>query len=69
MGEVPKIVLPHGGYRKLVVFRKSDVVYEGTVAFCRRFLRGFAAGCQAYREDQQADCQNEIAFHNSYSIT
>ena len=34
----PKILLPHGGYRRLIVYRKSDLVYEGTVAFCRRFL-------------------------------
>ena len=38
MPEIPKIVLPHGGYGKLIVYRKSDVVYEGTVMFCRRFL-------------------------------
>lgn len=38
MPEIPKIVLPHGGYKKLIVYRKSDVVYEGTVTFCRRFL-------------------------------
>ena len=38
MAEIPKIVLPHGGYKKLIVYRKSDVVYEGTVTFCRRFL-------------------------------
>ena len=37
MAEVPKIVLPHGGYRNLIVYRKSDVIYQGTVAFCRRF--------------------------------
>lgn len=34
----PKILLPHGGYRRLIVYRKSDLVFEGTVAFCRRFL-------------------------------
>jgi len=38
MAEIPKIVLPHGGYKKLIVYRKSDVIYQGTVAFCRRFL-------------------------------
>ena len=38
MAESPKIVLPHGGYKKLIVYRKSDVIYEGTVLFCRRFL-------------------------------
>ena len=38
MNEETKIVLPHGGYKKLIVYRKSDMIYEGTVAFCRRFL-------------------------------
>lgn len=38
MAEVPKIVLPHGGYRKLTAFQKSEVVYQMTVVFCRRFL-------------------------------
>ena len=38
MANAPKIVLPHGGYRKLIVYRKSDVIYQGTVTFCRRFL-------------------------------
>ena len=32
------IVLPHSGYKKLIVYKKSDVVYQGTVVFCRRFL-------------------------------
>ncbi len=38
MTNAPKIVLPHGGYRKLIVYRKSDVIYQGTIIFCRRFL-------------------------------
>ena len=38
MADKPAIVLPHGGYKKLIVYRKSDIVYEGTVLFCRRFL-------------------------------
>ena len=37
-GEAPAIILPHGGYRHLIVFRKSDVIYQGTYVFCRRFL-------------------------------
>jgi len=39
--EIPKIVLPHGGYKSLIVYRKSDLIYEGTVVFCRRFLPKF----------------------------
>ena len=38
MAEIPAIVLPHGGYRNLIVYRKSEVIYQGTVVFCRRFL-------------------------------
>ena len=37
-GEAPAIILPHGGYRKLIAFRKSDVIYQGTCIFCKRFL-------------------------------
>ena len=38
MAEIPKIVLPHGGYRKLTVYDKSETLYQATVVFCRRFL-------------------------------
>jgi hypothetical protein len=38
MPEVSQIVLPHGGYHKLTAFQKSEVVYQMTVVFCRRFL-------------------------------
>ena len=37
-GEAPAIILPNGGYRNLIAFRKSDVIYQGTYVFCRRFL-------------------------------
>ena len=33
-----QIVLPHGGYKKLLTYQKSDIIYQGTVVFCRRFL-------------------------------
>lgn len=36
--EPTKIILPHSGYRKLIAYRKSEVIYQGTVVFCRRFL-------------------------------
>jgi len=38
MSEAPKIVLTHGGFRNLIVYDKSNVVYEDTVFFCRWFL-------------------------------
>jgi four helix bundle suffix protein len=31
-------ILKHGGYRKLVSYRKAEIVYDLTVRFCARFL-------------------------------
>ena len=42
MAEPLKIVLPHGGYRKLTVYDKSETIYQATVLFCRRFCRRMA---------------------------
>ncbi|MCL1888447.1 MAG: four helix bundle suffix domain-containing protein [Kiritimatiellaeota bacterium] len=33
------ILPPHGGYAKLASYQKAVLVYDGTVVFCRRFLR------------------------------
>jgi len=33
-----KIILPQSGYKSLIVYKKSDIIYQGTVVFCRRFL-------------------------------
>jgi len=69
MAEIPKIVLPHGGYKKLIVYRKSDVVYEGTVMFCRRFLP--ARGDRTVDQMTQAarSCKQNIAEGSSASGT
>ena len=32
------IILPHGGYRELLTYRKSDLIYRGTLCFVDRFL-------------------------------
>src|SRR5439155_2198093 len=29
---------PHGGYRNLLSFQKAEIVYDGTVSFCDRFI-------------------------------
>ena len=69
MAEVPKIVLPHGGYRNLIVYRKSDVIYQGTVAFCRRFLP--ARGDRTVDQMTQAarSCKQNIAEGSAASGT
>ncbi|HPO62639.1 MAG TPA: four helix bundle suffix domain-containing protein [Candidatus Kapabacteria bacterium] len=36
-GFIPK----HGGYQKLLSFQKAEIVYDGTVYFCRRFFSKF----------------------------
>ena len=69
MAEIPKIVLPHGGYKNLIVYRKSDVVYEGTVVFCRRFLP--AHGDRTVDQMVQAarSCKQNIAEGSAASGT
>ena len=69
MANAPKIVLPHGGYRKLIVYRKSDVIYQGTVAFCRRFLP--AHGDRTVDQMIQAarSCKQNIAEGSAASGT
>lgn len=69
MAEVPKVVLPHGGYKKLIVYRKSDVIYEGTVVFCRRFLP--AHGDRTVDQMVQAarSCKQNIAEGSAASGT
>ena len=69
MTEIPKIVLPHGGYRNLIVYRKSDVIYQGTVMFCRRFLP--AHGDRTVDQMTQAarSCKQNIAEGSAASGT
>ncbi len=33
-----RLILPHGGYRKLRSFKAAQLVYDGTVVFCQRFV-------------------------------
>ena len=32
------ILLPGGGYQELLTYRKSLIVFDGTICFCRRFM-------------------------------
>ena len=69
MADIPKIVLPHGGYKKLIVYRKSEVIYQGTVVFCRRFLS--AHGDRTVDQMTQAarSCKQNIAEGSAASGT
>lgn len=33
-----KLIVAHGNYRELESYRASEILYEGTVAFCNRFI-------------------------------
>ncbi|MBM4031798.1 MAG: four helix bundle protein [Planctomycetes bacterium] len=34
----PGFIPPHGGYKSLLSYQKAEVIFDGTVYFCRRFL-------------------------------
>lgn len=36
--ENPSLIPPHGGYRQLMSFQMSEIVYDATVKFCDRFI-------------------------------
>ena len=69
MAEIPRIVLPHGGYRKLTVYDKSETIYQATVLFCRRFLP--AHGDRTVDQMTQAarSCKQNIAEGSAASGT
>jgi len=33
-----RFIPPHGGYQQLLSYQKSEIVFDGTVHFCRRFV-------------------------------
>jgi len=56
-----KIVLPHSGYKKLIVYKKSDVIYQGTVVFCRRFLPLYGDRTVDQMTQAARSCKQNIA--------
>lgn len=59
------IIQPHGGYENLLSYRKSVIVYDGTVCFCRRFLspkdRTYDQMIQAARSGKQNIVEGSMA--------
>ncbi len=66
---IPKIVLPHGGFRNLIVYKKSDVIYEGTVMFCRRFLPSHGDRTVDQMIQAARSCKQNIAEGSAASGT
>ena len=69
MAETPKIVLQHGGYRNLIVYKKSDVIYQGTVTFCRRFLPRYGDRTVDQMTQAARSCKQNIAEGSAASGT
>lgn len=42
MEDSQRIILPHGGYKKLRSFQTAQIVYDATVIFCDRFIDKFS---------------------------
>ena len=36
-GFIPK----HGGYERLITFQKSEIIYDGTYYFCKKYLKPY----------------------------
>jgi restriction system protein len=36
--EFPRVIPPHGGYRELKSYQMAEIVFDGTLAFCNRFI-------------------------------
>jgi hypothetical protein len=56
-----KIILPHSGYKKLIVYKKSDIIYQGTVVFCRRFLPQYGDRTVDQMTQAARSCKQNIA--------
>ena len=65
----PRIILPHGGCRKLIVYRKSDTIYQGTVVFCRRFLPEFGDRTVDQMTQAARSCKQNIAEGSAAAAT
>lgn len=37
----PGFIPPHGGYRKLISYQKSEIIYDGTIYFTKRFFNKY----------------------------
>ncbi len=69
MTDIPKIVLPHGGYQSLIVYKKSDLIYEGTVYFCRRFFPAYGNRTVDQMTQAARSCKQNIAEGSAASGT
>ncbi len=67
----PRIVGAHGGYRKLQSFQTAEIIYDGTIVFCRKCLdsksRTIDQMIQAARSGKQNIAEGSRAAGTSQS--
>jgi restriction system protein len=61
----PRVIGPYGGYRRLRSYRTAQLVYDGTVIFCKRFMekrdRTYDQMVQAARSGVQNIAEGSMA--------
>lgn len=66
------LIPPHGGYRKLMSYQMTEIVYDATVKFCERFIdkrsRTFDQMVQAARSGKQNIVEGSMASGTSKKI-
>ena len=64
-----EIILPHGGYKRLLSYQKSEIVYDATVYFTKRFYskgdRTIDQMVQAARSGKQNIAEGSMASGTS----
>lgn len=64
-----RFIPPHGGYKNLLSYQKSQIVYDATVYFCARFLkksdRTYDQMVQAARSGKQNILEGSLASGTS----
>ena len=67
--ESPRLIPPHGGYRDLQSYQMAEIVFDGTVAFCDRFIdrrsRTHDQMVQAARSGKQNIAEGSMASGTS----
>jgi restriction system protein len=65
----PNLIPPHGGYRELKSYQYAEIVYDGTVAFCGKFVslrsRTHDQMVQAARSGKQNIAEGSMASGTS----
>ena len=65
----PTILLPHSGYKNLIVYEKSDIIYQGTVLFCQRFLPRHGDRTVDQMTQAARSCKQNIAEGSAAAAT